>query len=142
MVSMLAGAGSRVAMLARTSSDLTRAAAELGDTALAVTADVTEPAEVAAAVAQVEERWGLIDLVVHNAGNASVIGPLLEADPDAWWDEVAVHLRGAMLPARACLPIMIERGVGRVVLVYGDLGDSGSPWCSAYAAGRRACCGS
>ncbi len=123
-------------MLARTSSDLARAAAEIGDTVLAVTADVTEPAEVATAVAQVEQRWGPVDLLVHNAGSASVIGPLWEADPDAWWDEVAVHLRGAMLLARACLPSMIERGAGRVVLVYGNLGDTGSPWCTAYAAGK------
>jgi 5-hydroxydodecatetraenal polyketide synthase CpkA len=77
-----------------------------------------------------------VDLLVHNAGSAGVIGPLWEADPEIWWDEVASHLRGAMLLARACLPGMIARGTGRVVLVYGNLGDHGEPWCTAYAAGK------
>lgn len=40
---------------------------------------------------------------------------------------MAVHLRGAMLLARASLPSMVERGSGRVVVVYGNLGDRGSP---------------
>jgi NAD(P)-dependent dehydrogenase (short-subunit alcohol dehydrogenase family) len=46
------------------------------------------------------------------AGSADVVGPLWEADPDTWWDEVAVHLRGAMLLAHACLPGMIARARG------------------------------
>jgi NAD(P)-dependent dehydrogenase (short-subunit alcohol dehydrogenase family) len=132
----LARSGCRVAMLARSSSDLTRAAEEFGDRALPVAADVTMPVEVARAVAQVEERWGPPEFVVHNAGSTDVIGPLWEADPDAWWDEVAVHLRGAMLLARTCLPSMIERDQGRLVLVYGNLGDHGGPWCTAFAAGK------
>jgi NAD(P)-dependent dehydrogenase (short-subunit alcohol dehydrogenase family) len=132
----LSRSGCRVAMLARSSSDLTRAAEELGDGAFPVTADVTTPTDVTRAIAQVEERWGPVELLVHNAGSTNVIGPLWEADPNAWWDEVAVHLRGAMLLAHACLPSMIERRTGRVVLVYGNLGDSGSPWCTAFAAGK------
>ncbi|TVR25212.1 MAG: SDR family oxidoreductase [Nitriliruptor sp.] len=136
MASALASSGVRVAMLARSRTDLERAAAKLGDKALAVSADVTDPAEVGTAVQQIEEGWGPVDLLVHNAGSASVVGPLWEADPDAWWDEVAVHVRGAMLLARACLPSMIERATGRVVLVYGNLGDRGAPWCTAYATGK------
>jgi NAD(P)-dependent dehydrogenase (short-subunit alcohol dehydrogenase family) len=132
----LVASGSRVAMLARASDDLEREAAALGAGALPVAADVTDPAEVAGAVAQVEQRWGPVGLLVHNAGSADVIGPLWEADPEAWWREVAVHLRGAMLLARACLPRMIERGRGRLVFVYGNLGDRGGPWCAAYATGK------
>ena len=79
---------------------------------------------------------GPVDLLVHNAGSASVVGPLWEADLDAWWDEVAVHLRGAMLLAHACLPGMVARRGGRVVLLYGNLGDQDQPWCTAYAAGK------
>jgi len=55
-----------------------------------------------------------------NAGSADVVGPLWEADPDAWWDEVAVHLRGAMLLTHACLPSMLARTGGRLVLLYGN----------------------
>jgi len=136
LASALVSSGCRVALLARSSGDLVRAAEEFGDRALPVIADVTAPAEVTRAVGQVEARWGPVELLVHCAGSTSVIGPLWEADPDAWWDEVAVHLRGGMLLARACLPRMIERGAGRVVLVYGNLGDRGSPWCTSFAAGK------
>jgi len=136
MARALVGSGIRVGMLSRSRNDLERAAAKLGDQALAVAGDVTDPTEIGRAVEQLEEWWGAVDLVVHNAGSASVVGPLWEADPDAWWDEVGVHVLGAMLLARACLPGMIERGTGRVVLVYGNLGDRGAPWCTAYATGK------
>jgi NAD(P)-dependent dehydrogenase (short-subunit alcohol dehydrogenase family) len=125
-----------VALVARASEDLEHAMTDLGDRAFAVRADVTEPAEVSRAVAEVEATLGPVDLLVHNAGSAGVIGPLWGADPDAWWDEVAVHLRGAMLLAHACLPGMITRRHGRVVLLYGNLGDRDQPWCTAYAAGK------
>jgi NAD(P)-dependent dehydrogenase (short-subunit alcohol dehydrogenase family) len=136
MARALIGAGHQVALLSRSSADLERAATELGDRALPLPADVTEPDEVSEVVARVEAAFGPVDLLVHNAGSAGVIGPLWEADPRAWWDEVAGHLRGAMLLARACLPGMIARGSGRVVLIYGNLGDRGEPWCTAYAAGK------
>jgi NAD(P)-dependent dehydrogenase (short-subunit alcohol dehydrogenase family) len=132
----LTRAGHRVALVARTSDDLERATTDLGERALAVRADVTEPAEITRAVAEVEASLGPVDLLVHDAGSADVIGPLWEADPEAWWDEVAVHLRGAMLLAHACLPGMIARRDGRVVLLYGNLGDRDQPWCTAYAAGK------
>ena len=95
LASALVSSGDRVALLARSAGDLVRAAEEFGDRALPVIADVTAPAEVTRAVAQVEARWGPVELLVHCAGSTGVIGPLWEADPDAWWDEVAVHLRGA-----------------------------------------------
>jgi NAD(P)-dependent dehydrogenase (short-subunit alcohol dehydrogenase family) len=132
----LTRAGHRVALVARPSEALERATIELGEHAVAVSGDVTEPAEVTRAVAQVEEALGPVDLLVHNAGSADVVGPLWEAEPDAWWDEVAVHLRGAMLLAHACLPSMLARRNGRVVLLYGNLGDRDQPWCTAYAAGK------
>jgi NAD(P)-dependent dehydrogenase (short-subunit alcohol dehydrogenase family) len=136
MARALIGAEHQVALMARSSLALERAVAELGRRALPVAADVTDPAGVAVAIEQIEETFGPVDLLVHNAGSAGVVGPLWEAEPDAWWDEVAVHLRGAMLLAHACLPGMIARGRGRVVLVYGNLGDRGGPWCTAYAAGK------
>lgn len=69
-------AGHRVALVAHPSEALERAAIELGEPALAVSADVTDPAEVTRAVAQVEEALGPVDLLVHNAGSADVVGPL------------------------------------------------------------------
>lgn len=136
LASELARAGARVALLARSSKSLADAAAAVGDGALALQGDVANPADVIDAVERAEEQLGPITLLVHNAGTANIIGPLWEADPDAWWEEVAGHLRGAMLTCRAVLPGMVSRGRGRVVLMYGDLGEAGDPWCSAYACGK------
>ncbi len=132
----LTRAGHRVALVARPSEALQRAATELGERALAVSADVADPAQVTKAVAEVEAALGPVAMLVHSAGSADVVGPLWEADPDAWWNEVAVHLRGAMLLTHACLPSMLARRGGRLVLLYGNLGDRDQPWCSAYAAGK------
>jgi NADP-dependent 3-hydroxy acid dehydrogenase YdfG len=132
----LADTGARVGMLARGVDRLQEAAAPLGSAALPMAADIADPAQVERAVAQVTEQLGPVDLLVHSAGTAEVIGPMWEADPDDWWAEVAGHLRGAMLLSRACLPAMLERGVGRIVLVYGNLGAGGDPWSTAFAAGK------
>jgi NAD(P)-dependent dehydrogenase (short-subunit alcohol dehydrogenase family) len=129
-------AGARVAVLARSEPEVAEAAAAIGGGAIGVRADVADPADVEAAVAHVTEVLGPVDLLVHNAGTAGVIGPLWEADPQAWWDEVAGHVRGAMLTCRAVLPGMLARRSGRVVLMYGNLGEGGDPWSSAYAVGK------
>ncbi|MBI2711156.1 MAG: SDR family oxidoreductase [Actinobacteria bacterium] len=88
-----------------------RAAAErLGDRALDVAADVSDAAEVAAAVARAEERFGPLDLVASNAGIGT--GALEDAPLDVWqriWD---VNVMAHVHAARAVLPSMLERGSG------------------------------
>lgn len=135
IASRLVEDGARVGLLSR-SAAVEEAAAAFGEAALAFRGDVANPADIDAAVTQAEQRLGPIDLVVHNAGTANLIGPLWEADPEAWWDEVAGHLRGAMLTCRAVLPAMLRRGSGRIVLIYGNLGERADPWSSAYACGK------
>jgi NAD(P)-dependent dehydrogenase (short-subunit alcohol dehydrogenase family) len=136
VASALARAGARVAFVARSSQALSQAAAAIGDNAVAFPADVAEPQAVFGAVALAEERLGPIGLLIHSAGTADAIGPLWEADPEAWWNEVAGHLRGAMLTCRAVLPGMLRRGRGRIALMYGNLGERADPWSSAYACGK------
>jgi len=96
--------GAGVALVARSHGEVRQAAADIGERAVGVSCDVTSPEAFFSAVADIQERLGPLDLVVHSAGTADVIGPLWEADPEAWWEEVAGHLRGAMLVCRAALP--------------------------------------
>jgi NAD(P)-dependent dehydrogenase (short-subunit alcohol dehydrogenase family) len=104
----LARAGAAVAITARSGGELTRTLAELHsvhDRAAAVRADVTDRAAVDRAVAETEARLGPIDFLVNNAGSAGVIGPVWETDPDDWWREMEVNLRGPLLRARGrCCP--------------------------------------
>jgi NAD(P)-dependent dehydrogenase (short-subunit alcohol dehydrogenase family) len=113
-----ADGGFDVAIAAR--SDL-GATAELvegsGRRAVALSLDVTDASSVAAAVDRVERELGPIELVVNNAGTDRAFGPLWKADPELWWADVEVHLRGTFLVSSAVLPPMLERGAGRVINV-------------------------
>jgi NAD(P)-dependent dehydrogenase (short-subunit alcohol dehydrogenase family) len=116
----------RVAVMAR-SVDRDRLAATLGPASLAIAADVSDPESVAAAVRQVGDAWGGVDVLVNNAGlhRGGKVGRLPLDD----WDAVlATNLSGPLHCVRAVLPHMGEGGsivnVGAVVGFRGFSGDS------------------
>jgi 3-oxoacyl-[acyl-carrier protein] reductase len=109
----LAEAGARVAVSARTASQVEAVAREVGG--LAVEADVSDRGAVEEMVAQVERELGPVDALVSNAGINLREPGAWDADPDAWWKVFEVNVRGAYLCARAVLPGMLERGRGRIV---------------------------
>lgn len=121
-----AARGDRVAVMAR-SVDRDRLAATLGPASLAIAADVSDPGSVAAAVEQVGDAWGGVDVLVNNAGlhRGGKVGRLPLDD----WDAVlATNLSGPLHCVRAVLPHMGEGGsivnVGAVVGFRGFSGDS------------------
>lgn len=133
----LSRAGSRVLALARPSDDLTSLADDADATRLSVTtADVTDPVAVGAAFEAVVNELGPPTNVFTCAGSIDALGPIAEVDPDRWWSAVAVDLRGTMLVAQAALRSMLPRGRGRIITVYGNLGDRGAPNLSAFAAAK------
>jgi NAD(P)-dependent dehydrogenase (short-subunit alcohol dehydrogenase family) len=102
-------------------------AATLGPSTLAIAADVSDPESVAAAVRQVCDAWGGVDVLVNNAGlhRGGRVGRLPLDD----WDAVlATNLSGPLHCVRAVLPHMGEGGsivnVGAVVGFRGFSGDS------------------
>jgi NAD(P)-dependent dehydrogenase (short-subunit alcohol dehydrogenase family) len=109
----LAAAGADVALLARSHREVAEAAAALsrdGVRALGLRADVTRRDEVDAAFQEVSDRLGPPTLLVNNAGRFSAVGPTWEVDPEAWWRDVEVSLRGTFLCSRAALRSMIPGG--------------------------------
>src|SRR5262245_52482147 len=126
---LLAAAGARVAMLARTTEPLEQAAAALrqsygADCALAIATDVADVARVEAAVRQVTEAWGRIDILVNNAGLIH-FGPVGEVTPGDWQRVIGANLTGAYLCARAVVPIMQEQRSGRIVNIASISGQTG-----------------
>jgi 3-oxoacyl-[acyl-carrier protein] reductase len=135
----LARHGAAVAGIARPSADLASLARAAGPTAgpvLALPADVASAGEVDAAFAAAEARFGPATLVVACAGTADVLGPLWLADPDAWWHAVGVDLRGTMLTARSAISRMLPAGAGRLVMIYGNLGDRQQGNVSAFGVAK------
>ena len=137
----LAGAGARVAVVARTAEQLDETVAlikEAGGHAVACPADVTDGAAIERVVTQVEEQLGPVDLLVNNAGVAGPGGPVWENDPDRWWHCIDVNLRGPFLCSRAVLPGMIARGHGRIVTVASGNGLEAMAYASGYAVSKAA----
>ncbi|MGW9592469.1 SDR family oxidoreductase [Streptomyces chartreusis] len=100
---LLAERGARVALLARREQRLDEVAAKItagGGSALAVVADVTDDASVAAAVARIHEAYGPVDLVVNNAG--VMLGNPVEAGRlDEWQRMIDTNMTGVLRVIRA-----------------------------------------
>jgi len=140
IASVLAGHGMRVVLSARSTDQIREAEsaiAALGGESLALPCDVTQRADVEQAMAHVEDAFGPVDLLVNNAGSLKGIGPIWEADPDAWWMDVTTILLGTMLCSRAVLPSMIDRRQGRIVNVASVAGLSANPGGSGYTAAKQ-----
>ena len=125
----LGEAGATVAITARKEPGLTEALAHLqarGIAALALRCDITEPAEVQAAVDRVVAELGQIDILVNNAG--ATWGARLEDLPLAAWDKVIrTNVNGTFYVSRAVALIMIRQGHGgRIVNVASIAGLRGS----------------
>lgn len=134
----LAGEGAKVALLARSTAQIEEAAAGIGEAALAVPCDVTDPASVGAACATAERALGPVDILVSNAGVPGPFGPLWDVDPEEWWQAQAVHVRAPMLLLNRLLPGMIERGRGHAVCVSAKAARIVAPNLSAYCTGKIA----
>src|SRR5580765_3226688 len=85
-------------------------AAELGDIALGLTADVAVEADIGNVVEQTEERFGPVDLFCSNAGIGG--GGGIEAPDEVWHDIWAINVLAHVYAARAVLPSMLARGEG------------------------------
>ena len=137
----LAREGAQVVIAARSLDALEAEAERLrrgGDTALAVAMDVTSDASVAAAVEGIVRRFGRIDVVVNNAGNAGRLTFWAAADPAATRQMFDVHVFGMERVTRAVLPHMLEQGGGTVVNIASTLAWVPMPMAAAYSAAKAA----
>jgi NAD(P)-dependent dehydrogenase (short-subunit alcohol dehydrogenase family) len=134
----LAAEGARVALIARTRSELATVAREVADAggeAAILVADVSVASEVARSVRSAEERQGATDILINNAGVVARVN--LQDLDEATWDRVLdVNLKGAYLCSRAVTAGMVQRGRGRVVNIASISATLGTPKLSAYCASK------
>jgi NAD(P)-dependent dehydrogenase (short-subunit alcohol dehydrogenase family) len=113
----LAGAGFTVVLSGRRGEPLEEAAAAAGNGAVAISADVRDPASVAALVDEIERRFGRLDLLFNNAGIGSKPVPLEDVDPADWQAVIDTNLTGAFLCTKHAFRLMksqTPRG-GRII---------------------------
>jgi 3-hydroxybutyrate dehydrogenase len=110
-----------VADLDREAADATAAEiAATGASAMGIAMNVADEEQVNAGVARAVLAWGGVDVLVSNAG-IQIVHPL-EAFPFADWKRLlAIHLDGAFLTTKACLPHMYASGRGGTVIYMGSV---------------------
>jgi NAD(P)-dependent dehydrogenase (short-subunit alcohol dehydrogenase family) len=108
--------------------------------ALALTADVSDPASVAAAARTARDELGPIDALVTAAGHYEIV-PAAEITPAAWHRMLRVHLGGLRNCLSAVLPGMLDSGRGSVVAVTSELAIGGGSGDAHYAAAKGAIIG-
>jgi len=112
-------------------------AAKLAPGALFRMGDVRDDAALAAAVADVVEGLGRIDVLVNSAGVGGG-GPVHLVEIEDWDRVVDVNLKGSFLAARRVLPLMLEQGSGSVINVASVEGIEGFEGGSSYNASKGA----
>jgi NAD(P)-dependent dehydrogenase (short-subunit alcohol dehydrogenase family) len=85
------------------------------DRSMALTADVSDRADVEEVVAAVTRRFGRIDLLCNNAGVLDDYTPADQTSDELWHRVIGVNLTGAFYFARATVPTMIAQGGGTII---------------------------
>lgn len=135
-----AAAGDTVVATMRTpeaGADLLARAAEQGWSIEVAALDVVDPATIDAAVADVLDRHGRIDVLVNNAG-VGVQGPLEEVSDSETRAAFEVNVFGVLAMMRAVLPAMRTQGSGAIVNVSSSAGIVSAPFDGIYSATKWA----
>ena len=133
---VFAAAAAKVALLARSKIVIENLASEIGQNAMAITCDVSNYAEVQAAVAATVDRFGRLDVVINNAGVIEPISYLAASDPDAWGRAIDINLKGVYHLVRAALPVLQAAGGGTILTVSSGAAHSPVEAWSAYCVSK------
>jgi 2-deoxy-D-gluconate 3-dehydrogenase len=134
----LAEAGADVVVAARDLERLETVAAEirdLGRRTAAIPCDVTDRAQIDAAVAGAVEALGDLDVVVPNAGVATG-APAEKMSRDVWNEVLDINLRAVLETAQAAYPHLKASGRGKVITIGSAYSIFGSPYSAAYSASK------
>jgi NAD(P)-dependent dehydrogenase (short-subunit alcohol dehydrogenase family) len=135
--------GARIGLIARGHTGLEAAAREVeqaGGQALALPCDVSDPYQVDAAAAKVEEAFGGIDVWVNDA-MVTIYAEFMDIEPDEFRRATEVTYLGMVWGTRAALRLMLPRDRGSIVQVGSALAFRGIPLQAPYCGAKHACKG-
>ena len=139
----LADAGARLTIVARDAAELSEAERDVaarGAPVLALTCDVTDPAQVTDAVRRTVERYGRLDVLINDAGTIAV-GPLEDMTLEDYQEAMAVNFYGPLHGMLAVRDIMKAQGGGRIVNICSIGGKVAVPHLLPYSASKFALAG-
>ncbi len=144
MARQLAAEGARLVLLARDDRELDRAKRLLEEEheaeVMAIRCDIRRKADVQAAVAQILERWTVVDVLINNAGVMQV-GPLEHMQHEDFENAMSTHFWGPLHLMLELVPAMRRRGFGRIVNIGSIGGRMAVPHLAPYCASKFALTG-
>jgi 3-hydroxybutyrate dehydrogenase len=131
-------AGGRVVIADIKMEQAEKAARELGgpEKIIAIEMDVTSEDAVNAGVAKTVSTFGTVDILVSNAG-IQIVHPLHEFPYSEWKKMLAIHLDGAFLTTKACLPHMYKQKSGAVIFMGSVHSKEASPLKAPYVTAKH-----
>jgi NAD(P)-dependent dehydrogenase (short-subunit alcohol dehydrogenase family) len=134
--------GAAVAVHGTNLDDVNEVVAEIegaGGKAMAVQADVSDPAQMSRAAAEIARHFGRIDIVFANAGINGVWAPLDELKPEEWDQTLAVNLKGAFLTLKYAAPeLRKHRGSAIICSSVNGVRMFSNTGATAYACSKAA----
>jgi len=127
--------GCAVCVLDRSAEACERVTAELPDLSAVIRADVSDLAQVRAAVGEAIECLGSIDVLINNAG-ISIRHDFLDITPEEWDEVVGINLKGVFQVAQTVARHMVDRGSGVILNTASTAGSTGYPHYADYSASK------
>ncbi len=135
----LGARGIRVAVSARTQSDIDRVAAQIraqGGESVPIVCDVTQPDAIAGAAAQIQAQLGAITILVNNAGVGGS-HKFVGHDDGLWHRILDTNLNSVYYVTKAVVPMMLAANWGRIINIASVSSKVGSKYTAAYTASKH-----
>jgi len=107
-----------------------------GEQALCQQVDVTDGAQVAAAMAAAVAHFGRLDIVINSAGIVGPAGPFWTNELTQWQRVIDLNLTAVFLVSQAAVPHLMRSGAGRIVNLASIAGKEGNRHQAAYSASK------
>lgn len=136
---VFAEAGAKLVLAARSADKLEAVAQGLPAQAetLVVPTDMTDQAKVKALIEKAYERFGRIDMLINNAGQAAV-GPIATVSPELYRQIIELNLFGPLHAMQAVIPKMKEQGGGVIINISSNVSKMAIPGIGTYASTKYA----
>jgi NAD(P)-dependent dehydrogenase (short-subunit alcohol dehydrogenase family) len=131
-----AAGGANVVLAARDAAAVAQIAGQIGDGAVGIGCDVTDMAQVQAAVDLAVSRFGGLDVLIGNAGVIEPIARLDAADAGEWSRIIDINLKGVFHGMRAALPVMQAQGAGTIITISSGAAHNPLEGWSGYCASK------
>jgi 3-oxoacyl-[acyl-carrier protein] reductase len=137
----LASLGAKVVLAARsgdTINTISQGIKARGGTASAFACDVSDHTDVAALIQHAQNTFGIVDLLVNNAGLIDPITRIAESDPDDWGNIIDVNVKGVYHGLRFAIPVMQAQGAGTIINISSGAANAALEGWSHYCASKAA----